>query len=235
MPARSEFYKCDVCGRVVEANGGNGVLFCHGKPMIPMEFKGEGDEGFELHEPSIFEEGEGKIYVEIGIIPHEMMENSRIVWIEVVDLERGLRERKYLDSREPGASFDKPLSDFEIRLLCSKHGLWRFSFKQAGEDLINAIKRAVERFNFLRSPEAKAEMLELKNDLLKVEFTGNFCRTCGFYDYFEDLRLNIMGEGIDAETVEIDEFEDGAVVIYRLGGNVGDRGADKGDKQAEGK
>lgn len=231
MPAEWRLYVCDVCGGIAEVSGGSEELVCHGKPMILMNFKGEGDEGAELHEPSVFEGEEGRIYVEIGIIPHEMTENSRILWIEVVDLERGFRERKYLDPlREPGASFDKPMGDFEIRLLCSRHGPWKFSFRLAGKDLITSIKKAIERFNFLRSPEAKAELLELKNDLLKVEFTGNFCRTCGFHDYFEDLRLVLRDEGIKAETFEIDEFEDGAVVIYRLGADVGDGRSDKGDK-----
>ncbi len=224
------FYRCEVCGRVVESySRSTEPLMCHGRPMALMEVKGRGDEGAEEHEPSVFDEEDGKIYVEVGVVPHEMVEDSRIVWIEIEDAEG--RVRRYLTGSVPGTTFDKPKSDFEIRIFCSKHGIWKFSFKLASEDLRKAVKEAAERFNSLRSPEAKAVVLEIGGDLVKVEFTGNFCRTCGFYDYFEDFRLALEDFGVKARTVEIDEFEDGAVVTYRVeGGEGGDRGPSQGSE-----
>ncbi len=224
MQGESAFYRCDVCGRVVESFWGEGPPSCHGRSMTPMRYRGREDEGASEHEPSIFEE-DGRIYVEVGVVPHEMGSGSRIVWIEIVDRES--RVRKYLLGDEPGTTFSRPRGDFEVRILCSKHGLWRFSFKAAGEDLRKAVDDAVSRFNSLRDPEAKATVLELRGDELRVEFTGNFCRTCGFYDYFEDFRLALRDSGIEAKTVEIEEFEDGAVVTYRLGENHGDGRSDK--------
>ncbi len=228
-----EFYRCEVCGRIVESysNSRSEPPVCHGKPMAPMEFKGEGHDGAEEHELGIFEE-DGRIYVEVGVVPHEMTEDSRIVWIEIVSVDS--RVRKYLMGEVPGTTFDRPEGDFEVRILCSKHGVWKFNFEQAGEDLRQAVEKAVERFNSLRSPEAKAAVLEIRGDLIKVEFTGNFCRTCGFYDYFEDFRLALADSGVKARTVEIDEFEDGAVVTYKLGDSGGDGGPDQGSEQAKG-
>ncbi len=208
------FYRCDVCGRIVESYWGSEPPSCHGRPMSPVRFRSKEDDGAAEHEPSIFED-DGRIYVEVGIVPHEMTEDSRIIWIEL--LESGSRVRKYLLGKKPGATFDKPKGDFEVRILCSKHGLWRFSFRASSEDLNSAIEMAINRFNSLRSPEAKATTLEMGLDHLKVEFTGNFCKTCGFYDYFEDLRLALKDFGVEAKTVEIEEFEKGAVVTYKLG------------------
>ncbi len=224
-----EFYRCQVCGRIVESySSSEAALVCHGRPMIPMEFKGRGDYGAEAHEPGIFDEGTDKIYVEVGVVPHEMNDDSKVIWIELVDANG--RVRKYLSGEVPGTAFDRPIGDFEVRILCSKHGIWRFKFKQASDDFKQAVEKAVERFNSLRSPEAKAVVLEIGGDVVKIEFTGNFCRTCGFYDYFEDFRLALVDLGWKTRVVEIAEFEDGAVVTYKLGDNNGAGRPDQGDK-----
>ncbi|MFX1564022.1 MAG: hypothetical protein ACFFDP_12025 [Promethearchaeota archaeon] len=49
------------------------------------------------------------------------------------------------------------------------------------------IRRAISRFNQLRSPEAYAELIVFDTNELHVRFTGVFCRSCGVLDYFEDL------------------------------------------------
>ncbi len=46
------------------------------------------------------------------------------------------------------------------------------------------VLKAIEEFNQYRSPEAKAELVSLKKDLIEVNFSGYFCYTCGFYYYF---------------------------------------------------
>jgi len=75
---------------------------------------------------------------------------------------------------------------------------------------------AVRKFNKYRSPEAKAKLLRLEEKEVVVDFTGTFCRTCGFYDYFDDLRIFLEERGIKAEILEIKEKIDGATVSFSL-------------------
>ncbi len=74
------------------------------------------------------------------------------------------------------------------------------------------IKQAIEKFNRYRSPEARAELLEVCDDTVKVKFSGAFCVSCGIYDYFEDL----IWFGLNAEIVTFERIDDGFVVTYRL-------------------
>ena len=46
---------------------------------------------------------------------------------------------------------------------------------------------AIEEFNKFRSPEAKAELLYIRGNVIVVKMSGTYCRSCGVYDYFEDL------------------------------------------------
>jgi hypothetical protein len=76
------------------------------------------------------------------------------------------------------------------------------------------IEKAIEKFNLLHSPEVKAELVESGGDYFVVKFSGSLLsRSCGIYDYFEDLiylsDLNVRVEGYE-------EREDGFYVRYRL-------------------
>ncbi len=53
--------------------------------------------------------------------------------------------------------------------------------------LEKAVKQAIEEYNRYRSPEAKADLIEVGNSQLTVDFEGSFCRGCGVSDYFEDF------------------------------------------------
>lgn len=66
----------------------------------------------------------------------------------------------------------------------------------ASKDLKTKIEGAIKTYNMYRSPEVIAELLKIQNDGEKfaVSFKGTFCRTCGFYDYFEDLVYEILDE-----------------------------------------
>lgn len=67
--------------------------------------------------------------------------------------------------------------------------------------LREAVEEALQRYNAFRAPEARAELLELSGNVATVRFTGSFCRTCGVYDYFEDLLGYIPGEILGFEAV----------------------------------
>lgn len=49
------------------------------------------------------------------------------------------------------------------------------------------IKKIIEAYNKYRKPEASAKLAKLKGNMLEIEFSGSFCRTCGVKDYFDDF------------------------------------------------
>jgi len=49
------------------------------------------------------------------------------------------------------------------------------------------VLEAIKDFNEFRSPEATAELVSIENNRIVVRMSGTYCRTCGLYDYFEDL------------------------------------------------
>ena len=75
--------------------------------------------------------------------------------------------------------------------------------------------KAVEEFNRYRAPEAKAELLSVNDCGFTVRFSGPFCYTCGFYDYFDDLRVILEENGLNTEIVRIVEIDEGAVVEFK--------------------
>jgi hypothetical protein len=81
-------------------------------------------------------------------------------------------------------------------------------------ELPEAILTAVQRFNQHRSPEATAEVIGLENNVLCVRFTGTFCATCGWADYFEDLAFELDPSG-PISLVVID-FEEESGESYRV-------------------
>lgn len=80
------------------------------------------------------------------------------------------------------------------------------------------VLRAIKEYNKYRSPEVTAELLSMGRDTFEVRFTGPFCYSCGYYDYFEDLRLELEELGLRTKIVEVREIVEGAVVRFEVGG-----------------
>jgi superoxide reductase len=78
------------------------------------------------------------------------------------------------------------------------------------------IEDAVEEYNKYRSPEANAKIVRIEKHCFQVDFTGSFCRTCGFYDYFDDLRIILENKGLRTRITEIEEKDDGALVTFTI-------------------
>jgi len=76
------------------------------------------------------------------------------------------------------------------------------------------IKKAIEEYNKYRSPEIVAKLTSVSKRSFKVEFTGPFCLTCGFYDYFDDFKIVLEEYGLRVRVEEIEELGDGAVVKF---------------------
>lgn len=83
--------------------------------------------------------------------------------------------------------------------------------RESLETKVLQFKKAVEKFNKYRSPEANAEVIEIKGDKVLVKITGIFCVSCGVFDYFEDIAIEA-----DAEILGYQGLEDGFLVEYKI-------------------
>jgi len=123
MTEMNEIYKCNICGNIVEmTHGGAGELVCCGEPMKLQDEKTE-EEGNEKHVP-VVEQGESKVKVKVGEVPHPMEDAHYIEWIEFVADGKVLR--KHLKpGAAPEVSFCKQPEGSKVRAYCNVHGLWK--------------------------------------------------------------------------------------------------------------
>ena len=123
MTKRLEIYKCEVCGIIVEIiHEGKGELVCCNQPMKLME-ENMVDAALEKHVP-VIEKTEDGIKVKVGSVPHPMMEEHYIEWIELIADGRACR--KFLNpGDEPEALFKIEAQTITAREYCNLHGLWK--------------------------------------------------------------------------------------------------------------
>ncbi|MHB1654102.1 MAG: desulfoferrodoxin [Desulfitobacteriaceae bacterium] len=119
-----EFYKCSICGNVVEVvNPGAPALVCCGKPRDKLEARNE-DTGSEKHVPLV-EAVDGGIKVKVGSIQHPMEDKHFIRCIEILTKEKVLRA-ELTPNQTPEAIFAIGINDVvEVREYCTIHGLWK--------------------------------------------------------------------------------------------------------------
>ena len=84
------------------------------------------------------------------------------------------------------------------------------------------LENSVETYNNWRSPEVSAKILSVGKDgrQFVVRFAGSFCRTCGFYDYFEDLIYDLLDtSNIRARITKVKEewMTENFEVTYEIG------------------
>lgn len=124
MTKRSEVYKCELCGNMVElVHASAGKLTCCGQAMTLLA-ENTVDASKEKHIPVIERVANG-VKVTVGSVLHPMDEKHSIEWIELIVGEVVLRQ--YL---KPGAP---PVAVFEgvtatnvvAREYCNLHGLWK--------------------------------------------------------------------------------------------------------------
>ncbi len=123
MTKKSEVYKCEVCGNIVEIlHTGAGELVCCNQPMNLME-ENMIDAATEKHVPVINKTQEG-IKVSVGSIDHPMEEKHYIEWIELqTDAQK---HKQFLKPGEkPEVLFKIEASNLKARSYCNLHGLWK--------------------------------------------------------------------------------------------------------------
>jgi len=123
MTQRLQIYKCEVCGNVVEVlHEGAGELVCCGQPMKLMK-ENSVDAAQEKHVPVIEKTDDG-IKVKVGSVPHPMVEEHYIEWIELIA--DGQAYRQFLNPGEtPEAVFKIEAQNITAREYCNLHGLWK--------------------------------------------------------------------------------------------------------------
>ncbi len=118
-----QIYKCEICGNIVEMlHDGVGELVCCGKPMKLYEANTV-DAAKEKHVPVIEKTANG-FKVKIGSVPHPMVAEHYIEWIEVIA--DGKAYRKFLKPGDaPEAEFCIDAAKITAREYCNLHGLWK--------------------------------------------------------------------------------------------------------------
>lgn len=126
MKAPVVFYKCEVCGNIVELiKKGGGQLTCCGQHMTELKANTV-EASLEKHIP-VAERKDGKLIVRVGSVLHPMLPEHYIEWIAVVS-DNGIERIELSPDTEPEAVFSDKGS-VEIYAYCNLHGLWKAEVK----------------------------------------------------------------------------------------------------------
>jgi superoxide reductase len=121
---RSQIYKCEVCGNIIEImHGSSGELVCCNKPM-KLHKENTVDASKEKHVP-VLEDNGTTIKVKVGATPHPMTPEHYIEWIEVIN--NDYVNRKYLkpDGKSEADFYVHKQPGLIMREYCNLHGLWK--------------------------------------------------------------------------------------------------------------
>jgi len=118
-----EVYKCEVCGNIVEAvHEGVGELVCCGQPMTLLK-ENVTDAAQEKHVP-VIEKTDAGYTVKVGSVPHPMVEEHYIDWIELLADDKAYRQ--FLEPGDaPEVTFCIEAKEVTAREYCNLHGLWK--------------------------------------------------------------------------------------------------------------
>lgn len=122
MAHRLDICKCYVCGNVVEVvHGGEGVLWCCGRPMSTFSEKNV-DAETEEYFPIVQRTADG-VTVTVGSDKqHDAGEDHHIQWIEVI-ADHLVYRRFFRPKETPEVSFKIDAEKIRARAYCTQHGL----------------------------------------------------------------------------------------------------------------
>jgi len=119
-----QIFKCELCGNIVEVLHAGSNLVCCGREMKLLEAK-SGEEGKEKHKPVIEKTSSG-FKVKIGSIPHPMLAEHHIEWVELLLDDLVLRKTFSVGAApEVEFCFCKEAKKVSARAYCNVHGLWK--------------------------------------------------------------------------------------------------------------
>lgn len=123
MKKRSDIYKCNVCGNIVELKyvGGGELVCCNQK----MEHLTENtvDAATEKHVP-VIEKIDGGYKVKVGEVDHPMIPEHYIEWIELLT-EDDVYTSYLKPGDKPEATFMTSATNVIAKAYCNLHGNWR--------------------------------------------------------------------------------------------------------------
>lgn len=119
----SKFYICEHCGNIIGMVHDSGVpVVCCGQKMTRLE-PGTVEASHEKHIPVVSIE-DGKVNVDIGSVPHPMLDEHFIQWV-YLQTDRGGQRKCLSPGDAPEVNFalaeEKPVAVFAY---CNLHGLW---------------------------------------------------------------------------------------------------------------
>lgn len=122
--SEQKFFICPHCGNLVGMIHNSGVpLVCCGEEMLELT-PNTTDASQEKHVPVITIQGE-TVTVEIGSVPHPMVDAHYIEWI-YLETRHGGQRKALAPGAAPKASFaltdDEPVAAFAY---CNLHSLWK--------------------------------------------------------------------------------------------------------------
>lgn len=126
MKENVNFYRCHICGNVIELIEGDiNHMMCCGQKMELMVANTQ-DAAVEKHVP-VYEKVEDEIVVKVGEVDHPMEKDHYIMWVAQVNDNQVSRVTLY---PEQGISVRfKYIPNSTIYAYCNKHGLWKVEVK----------------------------------------------------------------------------------------------------------
>ena len=122
MKENVKFYRCPICGNVIEiVNGDVSHVRCCGRSLELLEAN-TFDAAVEKHVP-VINVVDGKVNVVVGEVEHPMEEKHYIMWIVQVT-DNDISRVQLQPGCTPKAIF-KYVSGAEIYAYCNLHGLWK--------------------------------------------------------------------------------------------------------------
>ena len=122
MTKRTELYKCEICGNIIEIkHTGAPSLVCCGEKMNLLK-ENTTDAATEKHVP-VIEKIEGGYKIVVGDVEHPMTEKHYIEWIELITDDEVFTKYLY-PGEKPEAFFASNSDKVRARAYCNLHGNW---------------------------------------------------------------------------------------------------------------
>ena len=123
MTQRTEIYKCNVCGNIVEIkHAGAGELVCCDQKMSLLK-ENTVDAATEKHVP-VIEKIEGGYKIKVGEVDHPMINEHYIEWIDLIT-DNDVYTTYLKPADQPEAVFFTKAQKVTAREYCNLHGLWK--------------------------------------------------------------------------------------------------------------
>ena len=124
MSREQKFYVCRICGNLVGMiHDADVEIICCGQPMEELAANTE-EASVEKHLPVVSVDGD-KVTVEVGSVPHPMVDAHYLPWI-YLETKNGGQRRNLVPGDKPHAVFSVVDDEaIAVYAYCYLHGLWK--------------------------------------------------------------------------------------------------------------